>query len=119
MLIDAESIYSRQLFDALTETLLSARDRYRIILVSEARLQEDIQSQLKSEATTVDAYMSLLPTPFPGGGLPGATASGRRCIFWEPCRGSGRSSFSVPTATAALSFPKTGGPKERRFRPAS
>ncbi len=70
MLIDAESIYSRQLFDALTETLLSARDRYRIILVSEARLQEDIQSQLKSEATTVDAYMSLLPTPLPRRGTP-------------------------------------------------
>ncbi len=74
MLLDSESLYTRLLIEAMNEALLSSRDRYRIILISEARLQEDIQSQLKSEAMTVDGYMSLLPSPLP-----------RRGTSWRDC----------------------------------
>ena len=74
MLLDAESLYTRLLIDSMNEALLSSRDRYRIVLISEARLQEDIQAQLKREATTVDSYMSLLPSPLP-----------RRGTLWRDC----------------------------------
>jgi diguanylate cyclase (GGDEF)-like protein/PAS domain S-box-containing protein len=58
----------------LNRVLLSARDRYRLLLVADARLQDDLQSELDAGQAVTDAYLAFLARPLPQDSFSGLDA---------------------------------------------
>lgn len=65
MLVQAMMAYRRLLSDYLNQAALSARDRYRILLTAENRLQDDIQTQIQVDISITHAYLGVLLKPMP------------------------------------------------------
>lgn len=67
-LVQAHALYRKLLGARLNQTLMPSRDRYQITLVADARLQEDLQSELYAGQSTMDAYLQHLGRPLPAEG---------------------------------------------------
>uniref|UniRef100_E6PPQ3 Diguanylate cyclase DosC n=1 Tax=mine drainage metagenome TaxID=410659 RepID=E6PPQ3_9ZZZZ len=65
LLVHSLALYRRLLTEHLNQALLPARERYRILLVAERRLQDDIQTQLQVGDATIGSYLDVLATPLP------------------------------------------------------
>jgi len=65
LLTQSMGLYRRLLSEHLNQTFLTARDRYRILLANEVRLQDDLQGELKSGIDTTGDYFALLSRPLP------------------------------------------------------
>ncbi len=59
------SFFRQLLSKFLNQALLPARERYRISLTVETRLQDDVQEQLMAEGTVLGAYFNCLSAPLP------------------------------------------------------
>jgi diguanylate cyclase (GGDEF)-like protein/PAS domain S-box-containing protein len=68
LLVHSMALYRRLLTEHLNQVLLPARERYRILLAAERRLQDDIQTQLQVGDATIGAYLGVLATPLPRSG---------------------------------------------------
>ena len=60
LLTQSMGLYRRLLSEHLNQTFLTARDRYRILLANEVRLQDDLQGELRSGIDTTGEYFTLL-----------------------------------------------------------
>lgn len=69
LLVQALAMHRRVLSDHLNGALLPARERYRILLGAETRLQDSMQVELRSLADVIGAYLSHLSTPLPAQGI--------------------------------------------------
>lgn len=65
MLAQTMAIYRRILSEHLSQTFLTARDRYRLLLSNEVRLQDDLQEELRASTETMSDYFSVLSAPLP------------------------------------------------------
>lgn len=68
MLVQAMMLYRRLLSEHLNRAALSARDRYRILLTAESRLQDDIQTEIQVEMSITHAYLGVLLEAMPSQG---------------------------------------------------
>lgn len=68
VLVQALAVHRRLLGDYLNSALLPARDRYRILLGAETRLQDSMQAELRSLAEVIGAYLAHLSLPLPAQG---------------------------------------------------
>ena len=59
------ALYRELLAERLNQTLLSSRQRYRILLVVERRLQDDMNSELQGMHRVTTAYLDVLSRPLP------------------------------------------------------
>lgn len=64
-LTKAQMLYRRLLAEHLDRTLMPSRQRYRIMMMADARLQEDIQTELQSYATTMAEFYNIISLPLP------------------------------------------------------
>jgi diguanylate cyclase (GGDEF)-like protein/PAS domain S-box-containing protein len=64
-LMQSLSLYRKLLTDFLNQSALAARDRYRLLMIAEARLEDDILAQAQAGGTTIQSYFSLLTAPMP------------------------------------------------------
>ena len=65
MITQSMALYRRLLADHLTHTFLTARDRYRLLLANEIRLQDDLQEELRAGIEVSGEYFSVLSAPLP------------------------------------------------------
>ena len=65
MLAQGMALYRRLLSERLSQTVLTARDRYRLILANEIRLQDDLQEELKAATETMSLFFASLSAPLP------------------------------------------------------
>ncbi|OIQ73011.1 phytochrome-like protein cph2 [mine drainage metagenome] len=63
--LQSYALYRRLLIEHLNHALLVAQDRYRILLATESRLQDDLQVQVEAEQSTIGAYIRMLSEPLP------------------------------------------------------
>ncbi|MGA8008794.1 MAG: EAL domain-containing protein [Thiomonas sp.] len=68
LLVESSALYRRHLSDAVRTTAMPPRDRYRLLLTAESRLQDDVQVQLERQASVLAAYQDLLSRPLPAPG---------------------------------------------------
>ena len=76
-LLHTKGLFDRILIENMNRSLLAARDRYRILLIAEARINEDIQAQLRIKDDIAGAYFDILSHPLPKDGASWPIASGR------------------------------------------
>lgn len=69
LLLKGKSFYVRYLKDYLDQEILVLMDRTYILVAAEWRLHEDVESQLRSEVTTMDHYQRILSLPLPPKGI--------------------------------------------------
>ncbi|MBV8468699.1 MAG: EAL domain-containing protein [Burkholderiaceae bacterium] len=67
-MVQAHALYRKLLGARLNQTLMPSRDRYQISLVTDARLQEDLQGELYAGQATMDAYLQHLGRSLPAEG---------------------------------------------------
>ncbi|MHB8919509.1 MAG: globin family protein [Halothiobacillus sp.] len=65
LLMQALSLYRRLLTDFLNQSPMAARDRYRVLMIAESRLEDDILTQAQVGGATIQQYFALLTAPFP------------------------------------------------------
>ncbi len=65
MLSRAMALYREGLTDHFNQTLLSAQQRYRLLLVAERRLQDYLEGELRSMQHISSAYLDALSVPLP------------------------------------------------------
>ncbi|MGC8529248.1 MAG: EAL domain-containing protein [Leptospirillia bacterium] len=65
MLAQGMALYRRLLSERLSQTFLTARDRYRLLLANEIRLQDDLQEELRAATNTMSLFFSSLSAPMP------------------------------------------------------
>ncbi len=65
MLAQSMALYRRLLSERLSQTVLTARDRYRLLLANEIRLQDDLQEELRASTDTMSLFFSSLSSPMP------------------------------------------------------
>ncbi len=75
LLTQGIGLYRRLLNEHLSQALLPARERYRILMTTETRLQDDLQVELHVEDVVLTAYFRLTSTPLPPQGIPWDDAS--------------------------------------------
>ncbi len=75
MLAQTMATYRRLLSEHLSQTFLTARDRYRLLLSNEVRLQDDLQEELRASTETMSRYFSVLSAPLP-----------EQCALWTDVR---------------------------------
>ncbi len=75
LLVQAMMLYRRLLSEHLNQAVLSARDRYRILLTVESRLHDDIQTQIQADVSVTQSYLSLLSEMMPRQGALWADAT--------------------------------------------
>ncbi len=68
LLVQSLALYRRLLSEHLNLVHLTARDRYRLLLATDARLQDDIQSEMLEGDRIMDCYLHILAAPLPVGG---------------------------------------------------
>ena len=68
LLVQSLALYRRMLSEHLNRAALPARSRYRLLLVAECRLQDDIQAELQAQSDTMSRYFGVLAArrPPPG-----------------------------------------------------
>ncbi len=59
------ALYRELLAERLNQTLMSARERYRILLLAERRLQDNLEGELQAMQRVTAAYLDLVATPLP------------------------------------------------------
>ncbi len=64
-LMQSLSLYRKLLTDFLNQSTLAARDRYRLLMIAEARLEEDILAQAQEGGATIQRFFALLTAPMP------------------------------------------------------
>ncbi len=65
MLSRAIALYRAALTNRLEQTLLSARQKYRLLLLAERRLQDYLEAELRAMQRVSSAYFDLLSAPLP------------------------------------------------------
>lgn len=65
ILTQSMALYRRLLSDHLNQTFLTARDRYRLLLANEIRLQDDLQEELRAGLEVSGDYFSILSAHLP------------------------------------------------------
>ncbi len=65
MLAQTMALYRRLLSERLSQTVLTARDRYRLLLANEVRLQDDLQEELRASTDTMSLFFSSLSASMP------------------------------------------------------
>lgn len=65
LLMQSMNLYRKLLSEFLNQSPLSARDRYRILITCEGRIQDDILAQLQAGGTTIQNHFDLLTTELP------------------------------------------------------
>ncbi len=65
MLSRAITLYRETLTSRLNQTLLSARQKYRLLLLAERRLQDYLEGELRAMQRVSSAYLDLLSVPLP------------------------------------------------------
>lgn len=68
LLMQSMNLYRKLLNDYLNQSPLNGRERYHILVASEARLQDDILAQLQAGGTTIQDHFDLLTHPLPVAG---------------------------------------------------
>lgn len=68
LLIRSISLYRRLLIEHLGRTALSTRDRYRLMMLIEARVEDDLLSQAQAGSSVVQQYFGILTRPLPAAG---------------------------------------------------
>ncbi|BEV73070.1 hypothetical protein THUN1379_25520 [Paludibacterium sp. THUN1379] len=65
LLTQSRALFRQKLGEQLNRSLLSARERYRVLLAADARMQDDLQAELEGAQSVQDAYQVLLSRPLP------------------------------------------------------
>ncbi len=68
LILQSKTLYSNLLVEHLTKSRLSPRDRYRIYLAADSRLQDDIREEVRTGTSVRGAYFDLLSLPLPQAG---------------------------------------------------
>ncbi len=68
LMVQSLALYRRLLSAHLTLVHLTARDRYRLLLATDTRLQDDIQSEMLEGDRIMDCYLQVLAAPLPAVG---------------------------------------------------
>ncbi len=68
LLIRSISLYRRLLIEHLGRTALSTRDRYRLMMLIETRVEDDLLSQAQAGSGVIQQYFSTLTRPLPAAG---------------------------------------------------
>jgi EAL domain-containing protein (putative c-di-GMP-specific phosphodiesterase class I) len=63
--LQSYALLRRLLIERLNHALLVAQDRYRLLLATESRLQEDLQTQVETAQRTLETYTRMLAEPLP------------------------------------------------------
>ncbi|MDE2254041.1 MAG: EAL domain-containing protein [Betaproteobacteria bacterium] len=63
--LQSYALLRRLLIERLNHALLVAQDRYRLLLATESRLQEDLQTQVEAAQRTLETYTRMLAEPLP------------------------------------------------------
>jgi len=66
----ALGLYRTLFNEQLAASLLTARERYRLIQVAEARLQDELQSELQGHGAAIAAHYEISAAPLPPPGTP-------------------------------------------------
>ena len=66
--LQSYALLRRVLIERLNHALLVAQDRYRLLLTTESRLQEDLQTQVEAAQLTLGTYTRMLAEPLPAPG---------------------------------------------------
>ncbi|MCL4485311.1 MAG: diguanylate cyclase [Nitrospirae bacterium] len=80
-LLQSKGLFDRILIENMNRSLLPARERYRMLLIAEARLGEDIQEQLRTEIAITGAYFDILSHPLPKEDAQWKTACKRELVI--------------------------------------
>lgn len=81
LLTQGISLYRRLLNEHLSQALLPARDRYRLLITVDTRLQDDLHVELDIEDQILTKYFRLTSAPMPPQGIPWLEASAAE-ITW-------------------------------------
>lgn len=65
LLVNFMARYRRLLSEQINQLVLSSRERYRIMLICDARLQDDLQVEMQESDRIVDKYLQILSEPLP------------------------------------------------------
>ncbi|WP_407275316.1 EAL domain-containing protein [Halothiobacillus sp. DCM-1] len=65
LLIRSISLYRRLLIEHLGRTALSTRDRYRLMMVIESRVEDDLLAQAQAGSAVIQQYFGYLTRPLP------------------------------------------------------
>lgn len=65
LLVNFMARYRRLLSEQINQLVLSSRERYRIMLVCDARLQDDLQIEMQESDRITDKHLQILSQPLP------------------------------------------------------
>lgn len=68
LIVQSTALYRKLLGEHLNQALLRTQDRYTLLLMADARLQDDIQAQLSAAANVAARDMDVLSAPLPAHG---------------------------------------------------
>lgn len=68
LLTRAMALYRELLTERLNQAAISARQRYRVLLVAERRLQDDLEGELQAMQGVTTSYLNALSRPLPATG---------------------------------------------------
>lgn len=69
-LMRMSNLWRRLMINELNRANLAARDRYLLVLIADARLQDDIQAQLEAGQRTMTTWFDVLAQPLPDVAVP-------------------------------------------------
>ncbi len=116
LLVQALALYRRLLSEHLNQAALLSRSRYRLLLVAECRLQDDIQAQLHAESETIGSYFAALANPMPAPGALWADVSQAEMDALGQLPGVLDLAIFRPDAHGIFQLEAMAGPQSETFR---
>ena len=114
-LLQAKGLVDRLLIEHMNRSLLAARDRYRMLLIAEARINEDIQAQLRIKDDIAGAYFDILSHPLPKNGASWPIASGRELVILGSLPGVLSALLLIPGKGNSFSVASAAGVRGKDF----
>lgn len=116
LLVRSLALYRRLLSEHLNQVALLSRSRYRLLLVAECRLQDDIQAQLHAESGTIGSYFAALANPMPAPGALWADVSQAEMDALGQLPGVLDLAIFRPDAGGVFQLEAMAGPQSEAFR---
>ncbi len=111
LLLQAKSIYTRLLTEAMNQSTISQKDRYRLLVAAEGRLHDDIEAQLRSQSQTMERYLRTLSLPLPAQGTRWADARAIEMAELGNLPGIQVAFLLRPDSRGVFVVEESGGPK--------
>lgn len=111
LLMQSMNLYRKLLNGYLNQSPLNSRERYRILVASEARIQDDILAQLQAGGATIQNHFDLLTHPLPPAGSLWADVKAEEIERLGRLPGIQAVLLMRPDTEGVFTIEKSGGPQ--------